>query len=301
MKNFKKRIIAFVAICCVAITAIGCSNSDKSSKSGTEEEILNSPIEYETNENGAYIKAPLQEVAPGVPGISVDDGVDIDAPDNVQGSTSKKEPATAYVVATDSNNQPVTEMVPVTDASGEKMTDADGQEVTEAVTVTEVVTVEPTEPEEEYVSKTKKKYLYWMDISKNADFKFEGQFIKLKFKIKDDAPERDYPVTINPDFAADSGVSLNNQVRTLNGTIRVGGDIEEQDISSLGGIKLYADNVSAKPGESVECYLNIKDNPGMVAAIIWVSYDSNAMDFTGFEPVGEFKEIAKGVSTGSQN
>ena len=301
MKNFKKRIIAFAAICCVAVTAIGCaSKDDKSSKSG-DDAVVDSPIEYETNEDGAYIKAPLQEIAPGDLGISVDDDVDIDAPDNVEGSTTKKEPATAYVVATDSNNQPVTEMVPVTDAGGEKVTEADGQEVTEAVTVTEVVTVESTEDEEEYISNTKKKYLYWMDISKNADFMFEGQFIKLKFKIKDNAPERDYPVSINHDFAADSGVSLNNQVRCLNGTIRVGGDIEEQDISSLSGIKLYADNVSAKPGEEVECYLNIKDNPGMVAAIIWVSYDSNAMEFTGFEPVGEFGEIAKGVSTGSNN
>ena len=198
MKNFKKRIIAFVAICCVAITAIGCSNSDKSSKSGTEEEILNSPIEYETNEDGAYIKAPLQEVAPGVPGISVDDGVDIDAPDNVQGSTSKKEPATAYVVATDSNNQPVTEMVPVTDASGEKMTDADGQEVTEAVTVTEVVTVEPAEPEEEYVSKTKKKYLYWMDISKNADFKFEDSLSSSNSRSRMTLPRETIPLQSTP-------------------------------------------------------------------------------------------------------
>lgn len=295
MKNFKKRIIAFTALCCVAISStVGCSDKNSSKK---EEALGDIPFEYVTNEEGAQIQAPLQVITPDENGnISFGNGVDINAPDK----TESKEPVTEYVVVTDSNNQPVTEIVPVTEANGQPVTEENGNQATTAVDVTTMITVESTEPDSNYVSDTKSKFIYWMDISKDENFLFEGQFIKLKFKIKDDAPERDYPIAITSDLATNEGKSLNKLTKRFNGTIRVGGEIENHDVSGETGLVVYADKTSAKAGETVDYYLNIKNNPGMAACIMWVSYDANAMEFTGYEAVGQFADIASRITSGNK-
>lgn len=292
MKNFKKRIIAFAALCCVALgSTVGCS--DKNSSSKKEEAIGDLPFEYVTNENGAQIQVPIQVITPDDNGnISLGEGVDVHAPD----VTEPKQPVTEYVVATDSNNQPVTEIVPVTEADGQPVTDEEGQQLTTAVTVTTMVTVEPTKSD--YVSNTKSKFIYWMDISKDENFLFEGQFIKFTFKLKDDIPDGNYPIAITSDFATNEGKSLNKNTKRLNGAICVGGDIENHDVSGETGLTVFADNVSAKAGDTVDYYLNIKNNPGMVACIMWISYDSNAIEFIDYEPVGEFAEVASRVTSG---
>lgn len=296
MKIFKKRIIAFAALCCVAIgSTAGCSDKNSSKK---EPSVGDFPIEYVTNEKGAQIQAPLQVITPNADGnISFGEGVDLQAPDK----TESKEPVTEYVVVTDSNNQPVTEIVPVTEANGQPVTEENGSQATTAVNVTTMITVEPTESDPNYVSDTKSKFIYWMDISKDENFLFEGKFIKLKFKIKDDAPDRDYPIAITSDLATNEGKSLNKLTKRLNGTIRVGGDIENHDVSGETGLTVFADRVSAKAGETVDYYLNIKNNPGMVGCIMWVSYDANAMEFTGYEAAGQFADIASRVTSGNRN
>ena len=59
---------------------------------------------------------------------------------------------------------------------------------------------------------------------------------------------------------------------------------------------IYADNVSAKPGDTIDYYVNINKNPGMAAFMIWFSYDSNAMECLGVEACGKFEEISSRTS-----
>ena len=141
-------------------------------------------------------------------------------------------------------------------------------------------------------------YCLWMDISKDEPFYFEGEFIKITFKLKDNIPERDYPERINPDFSSIAGQTITAD-QVGQGTIRVGSDIEAQDFSSATGFVTYADNVSAKPGETIDYYINIKNNPGLAAFIVWFYYDANAMDVVSVTSAGEFEDIASKPQTGT--
>ena len=302
MSNFKKRIIAVAAIACIAaVPFTGCSDSSSSSKNGN----ANISDDVIKNANNGMIE-PFQ-VIDGDSGSKVNyNGVDINAPDPVaptENSTSyvvvtdaKGENVTEYVPVTDDKGEKVTEIVTVTEAGGEKATESDGKDVTSAVEVTEAVTVteiatSPTKPAD-YQSKTSSKYILWMNLEKDVDYDFQGKFVKMSFKVKDDAPEGDYQVTINPDVSTVAGKSLNKSIKVFNGLVRVGGSVEAQDVSNVDGPVIYADKVSAKPGETVDFYLNFDKNPGCAAMMICFAYDSNALECISPQAYGDFAEVA---------
>lgn len=321
MKDIKKRIIALAAVSCVAVTsAVSCSGKDDSSSASSSESTASSAegnesseaatgseggvsgfeslgIEVITNEAGNMVKVPLQPIEPNANGeISMAPGMDIEAPDVVKNPSA--EPATAYVAVVDDNGQPVTEIVEVTEAGGEKVTESGGQPVTTAIPVTTAVA--ETTVDDDYVGNTKTMYTLWMDISEDKDYFFEGDFIKLTFKVKDTAPERDYTIAISPDLSNKKGQSMHYDATVLNGTIRVGGDpIQQHDVSANTNVTMYADNVNAKPGDTIDYYINIKNNPGLAAVMMWFSYDSNAFELTSCKPSGEFAEIASKTQVGT--
>lgn len=305
MKTIKQRIIAVAAFACVAASALtGCSDSSSSKK---KEALSDDTIEIITNASGDWVASPFQVITPDESGKVNVNGVDINAPDPV------KEESSDTAVVTDSNGEPATEVVTVTDANGEPVTqvntsvDKDGKEVTEIANVTEIVNVTEAataaEKPADYQSKTAQKYIFWLDIEKDIDYNFDGQFVKMTFKVKDNAPDGDYAVTIDPDVSSVAGVSLNKSIKKFNGTVRVGGDIEAADVSGVDGPAIYADKVSAKQGDTIDYYINIKNNPGCAAMMIWFSYDENALECIGSpKPYGEFAEVAASRATsGSSN
>ena len=299
MSNSRKKAIALATVICVAFSSlVSCaapgesssnnkndSNSVQSTDSGKNETDPDD-LEQIKNDKGAVIGTPFQSGSVedfAETGMPVKDDLDADDP-------TTKEPAT--------------EIVEVTDANGEKATDADGQ------VVTEIVTKAPSA--DDYVSKTDKRYCLWIDISPDPDteteykgvkitkdgYAFNDQVIKVTFKIKEGIPEKDYAVRFNPDFSSLRGVSMKPKV--IQGNIRVGGDIEAQDVAGETEFVAYGDNISAKPGDTVDYYINLKNNPGLAAMLLWVYYDSNAMDVQSITAAGDYAKIARGTETGSK-
>ena len=299
MSNSRKKAIALATVICVAFSSlVSCaapgesssnnkndSNSVQSTDSG-KNETDSDDLEQIKNDKGAVIGTPFQSGSVedfAETGMPVKDDLDADDP-------TTKEPAT--------------EIVEVTDANGEKATDADGQ------VVTEIVTKAPSA--DDYVSKTDKRYCLWIDISPDPDteteykgvkitkdgYAFNDQVIKVTFKIKEGIPEKDYAVRFNPDFSSLRGVSMKPKV--IQGNIRVGGDIEAQDVAGETEFVAYGDNISAKPGDTVDYYINLKNNPGLAAMLLWVYYDSNAMDVQSITAAGDYAKIARGTETGSK-
>ncbi len=298
MNNISKKIIAIAAVCCAAFSAVtACSSNEQNSSnknSGSNDPVGQIPIEYVTDEAGNNIGAPLQVgTAAGGNDISGNNN-QLGADDN----TSPAEPATEYVTVTDSNNQPVTQYVPVTEDGGEIVTEAGGQQVTEAVPVTTVVEVTDSQVAE-YTPGSDSRYMFWLDISENKDYLFEGQFIKLTFKVNENVPNGDYAVNLRTDLSTVGGKSLNASTKKINGAVRVGGSINEQDVSSETGLTVYGDNVSCDPGDTIDYYVNIKNNPGIAAFLIWVDYDPNALEYQGYSPAGDFVDVAARLQTGT--
>lgn len=290
MTNFRKKAIALAAVACVAVTsAASCSKKQASStnngtsagsNSSSQAASNNMPtLENIENASGAVVVTPFQTGTPADIanlGLTAPNGIDLDSDDPQTKSTT----------------QAATEVVEVTQANGEKVTDANGAVVTEIVTKT-------TEASDEYTSKTDSRYCMWLDISKDSDYVFNGDFIEVVFKLKDNIPNKDYPVRFNPDFASVAGKSVSPD-KVIQGNIRVGGDIEEQNVSSETGFVAYGDNVSAKPGDEITYHINLKNNPGLAAMLVWVYFDTNAMEVEGIYPSGEFEKFAATATTGEK-
>jgi hypothetical protein len=290
MTDIRKKAIALAAVACVAITSAascskkGASSSNNGTSAGSNSSSQSSANDGPTLENienasGAVVITPFQTGSPADlanTGLTPPDtDIDLDSDDPQTKTTT----------------QPATEIVEVTEANGEKATDANGAVVTQVVT-------KPTEASSDYKSKTDSRYCMWIDISKDSDYVFNGDFIEVVFKLKDNIPNKDYPVRFNPDFSTISGKSISPD-SVIQGNIRVGGTIDDQDVSSETGFVAYGDNVSAKAGDEVTYHINLKNNPGLAAMLVWVYYDSNAMEVEGIYPSGEFAKFAR-TQTGSK-
>lgn len=311
MNNITKKIIAVFAVLCVATTSMaGCG--DKKEKK-TPEAITQYALEVGKSGEGNSLTLG-------------DTQVNLDAPDpetsDDETSDSDKEEEIIEEV-TDAEGQPVTEFVTVTDASGETVTDADGETVTEAVKVTTAVkkpassgnnssTTPPqsngnnensnSNSNSNYTPANDGRYYMWLDISKNKNFYFEGDMLKMSFKVKDNIPDGDYKIRITHDLSSIAGVSLNSTSKSIDGTIRVNnGDIEPADVSGETGMVIYGDNVACKQGDTIDYYINIKNNEGLAAFCIWLYFDSNAFEFIEDAACasGEFEAIARETEIGS--
>lgn len=141
------------------------------------------------------------------------------------------------------------------------------------------------------VSLNDSRYFFWLDLSKDKNFVFNDQFIKVTFKIKEDAPDNDYTIKLKPDLSDIGGVSIYPD-KVIDGTVRVGGEsIDPADVSAEEGLTVYGDNVACKQGDTIDYYINIKNNNGLAAALVWFYFDSNAMEFESAEETGEFADM----------
>ncbi len=307
MKNITKKIIAVFAVLCVAATSMaGCGDKKKK---GSDEAVTQYALEVGKSSEGNSLTLG-------------DTQIDLDAPDpetsGDESSASDKEEEVVEEV-TDSKGQPVTEVVTVTDSKGETVTDAKGETVTETVKVTTVVkkpassgnsnSITPSQSGENkdnsnsnYTPANDGRYYMWLDISKNENFYFEGDMLKMSFKVKENIPDGDYKIRVSQDLSSIAGVSLNSTSKAIDGTIRVNnGDIEPADVSNETGMVIYGDNVACKQGDTIDYYINIKNNEGLAAFCIWVYFDSNALEFIDEAACasGEFEAIARETEIGS--
>lgn len=295
MSNFRKKAIALASVACVALTSFAsCMDSKSSSSSNAGSKADSNVSENATDADGNTVANANNGNGSGSGNGSSGGDVDFENIVNDQGQvvvtpfqsgSSDDFGIPAPEVDLDSDDpvakEPATEIVEVTEANGEKATDSAGN------VVTQIVTKPADSSAENYKSKTESKYCFWIDISKDSDYVFNDQFIKVTFNLKDNIPDRDYPVRFNPDLSSVAGKTITPD-KVVQGTIRVGGDIAAQNVSSESGFVVYGDNVSAKAGDTVDYYLNIKNNPGLAGILVWVYYDANAMDVESIRPAGEF-------------
>lgn len=294
MKNVTKKMFAIFAVLCVASAGFaGCTKNNQKDDSNPTPTISEEDMKY-----------PLQfgSADDGNPLVSGGDDVDLDAEDPTKAAVIDDEPAvqesTEYQDVTNADGEPVTEV--------QEATDAQGAAVTSIVKVTTMIKkpaeTKPAATKPAYTPKNDGRYALWMDVSKD-NFYFEGEYIKMTFKVKKDAPDGDYKIRISTDLA---GTTPNSPAKVIypdkiiDGIIRVNnGSIDPIDVSSESGLVLYGDNVAAKQGDTVEYYFYIKNNPGLVAFCNWYYFDSNALEFVDAEACGEYEEIANNTDIGA--
>ena len=333
MKTFTKRIIAVGVLLCVAMSGIvGCSNTQQNSNSSDEEAVLQIPFTIDDGDK-AGIDDPNKDSAldnddptePASGAVSTTAAATAASGASTT-TTAAVQDTTEIQTVTNADGQPVTEVVTVTDDKGAVVTDAKGETVTsvayvttivrnksaktegtqaanattEAAAGTQAVVTDPIKTGSDYQSKTQSKYAMWLDISKDENFYFEGDFITVEFKVKEDIPDGDYKIRISPDLSDIAGKTI-SPGKVTDGLIRVNnGQADAIDASSETADNFYyGDQIACKQGDTVEFKINVKNNTGLAAFFMWFYYDSNALEVVDAYPSGEFAKIAKSTEFGS--
>ena len=139
--------------------------------------------------------------------------------------------------------------------------------------------------EKDYTPGIKTYQAYWLDISEQKDFVFDGNLLEFELKVNENTPDGIYPIEVY--FADLSNYSANtdenadklNNVKFRPGYVCV--NKAKPEIPALGKeMTLTPDTVSAKPGESVRVNVRVDNNPGLVAFVIRMHFDNNAMSIS---------------------
>lgn len=122
--------------------------------------------------------------------------------------------------------------------------------------------------------------VWWLDLSKQKNFVFDGEFITADFKIKEGTANGTYPITVEwMDFSCweGKGVAFNG----TDGSVTVGSDAKANSFRNDGSPEIMIENASGKPGDTVTVKFQMKNNPGIVACIFRFGYDSDALEYVG--------------------
>lgn len=288
MKMKRNRLLAFLLVCAIGVTCGACGKSgdsstsakDKDSSSAADNSSANDGDSAETNVNQANsedVQKMLEQnqklqmsdydLSSGNSNVPVNEGAN-------QGAGN----------SSDSENSSVI----VTDDSGATVTDDSGKAVTQKVSGGNSSDSNSTTTSGGSSSKstTGCKQLYWLDTSQGGDFYPDGDFVDITFKIKDDAKDGNYTLGFSSGGDASQFANYDAEdvaVTYVDGDIAVGSASQKQEGSAGSGCTLIAGTAKGNQGDEVTVRYSISNCPGICAMILRVTYDTSALEVTGYE------------------
>jgi hypothetical protein len=179
----------------------------------------------------------------------------------------------------------------VTDDAGQAVTDAAGAAVTTMV-VTTVDVASHVPVMEELQS-------FWINVSRQDEYVFEGKLISITFKVREDAPLNAVsPIQIGSTDFCNFGNNTSNgypeqlSPSTINGSVTVG-STPQRGGSSQSDFVIHVDNVAAQPGEEVVVNINVANNPGFVAFQLFFSYDTALLEYVSSSEGTDFQNAMR--------
>ena len=259
--NSMKKIAAGLLACVITIPAVACSHGSSTSDSSNAENSQNSQDSLVEDSK-----------------ISTDENQmithELDFIDITEENSSGDSQAEQNFIVTTIRGEDGQIYVPQTDINGTTVTEAGGAPVTELYTGTTLAT---TYAEPSYTPAYKNHQAFWLDMSKKADFVFDGELLVYEFKIADDAVDGVYPLQYyftdiaNWDAASIKDVTLNV------GYICINSEAPANEQKTGSGLTINPGTVTAKPGDTVQVPVTIVNNPGFVGFRLRMRYDSKAM------------------------
>lgn len=160
-----------------------------------------------------------------------------------------------------------------TDINGTNVTEEGGDLVTELFTGT----ASPASyAEPDYVPEIKSYLSMWVDTSKQSDYVFNGEFLNFEIKVKDDAKDGIYPIDFYWLDFSDYDGNIPAAESTM-GYICI--NSSKPDEPSVGsGLTVVPGIVEAKPGDTIQYPVSIKNNTGLTGFVLRFSYDSKAFE-----------------------
>lgn len=304
MKSLSARIAAILLVAAIGGTLSACSkdDSDISSVSDSNAEVsLNGESSVVDGENSSAIENDnsnseksndnSDSESSGTEAVKANGGAAEDPtaflkqeitfgmdPSNIGGGAVQDPTESPVPVQTEIH----TKKVVVTEKNGNPAKDSSGQTVTEVV----------TEIKNKYVSVPVSKPVYWLDMTGNSDKVFNGDIMKLEFKIKENTPDGNYPIVLSsPDFVNWAEEQLD--IKTVGGYVTVGNATPTQPAQvQPGQFTIASSCASGKVGDTITISLDISDNPGIVGMLFKVEFDSGALEFVSAESGSAMEDVS---------
>ncbi len=274
MNTSVKRALAVCVLAAVAFAGFGCGKKGADSEMSVETISLEQTKQDLTFDFGTKKTTQAAEDA-------------TEAPKDATEATAETVEGTQI--------EEVTQVVNVTDEEGHGVTDAAGQSVTD-YTVVETRVVENQQPATAaqtqaqtaaYTPEYDTCKAYWLDMSQQGDYTFNGEFLTLTFEVNKDSPDGSYPVTIaTTDIASWDLVRYTPVI--VNGEIAVNTTVAAQDDMSSNDFCLKVNSQTAKQGETVTMTIDLGNNPGFCGFVIDIQYDANALTIVEAEGGKDF-------------
>ena len=283
MKNHFKKIILISLLASMTFAAFGCNKpTEENSSSGSSNNLPQETISLnDTKQELTFVHDQ------GLGEDATEGTTDSQKSDSSVDETKKSDETTA------SEAIPVTEVVNVTDASGETVKDDSGNVQTEIVNVTEApqasdpAETSSTEPDSpatdppavsDYTPVYDLCKAYWLDMSQEGDFFFNGEFLVIEFKVREGIPDGSYPITFASTDIASWDVVAREPETKINGEVAVNTQPAAQEDMPDSGFGLKINSVSAKPGDTVKVSVDLNNNPGFCGFVIELQYDKSALE-----------------------
>lgn len=285
MKTMRTRWIACLLACAVGVACTGCGKNDGSStgksNSGNNDNSASvgdgdESSTFNSEELAAMQKQPMsfsytvEDDDTGNVNVPVNQGVE--QGNNNNNNNNGGNTGDDYVVVTDTAGQPVV------DESGNTVTEPaananngnsgnsgnnnspsgnDGNTYTQDITSFQA---------------------YWLDMSQGKDYVFNGDFLDVTFKIKENTPDGVYTLTSgSSDYANWDAEHVD--CTFVDGAIAVGNaTAPEAGTAQPGTFSVVAGTAQGNPGDEVTVRFDMSDNPGLVALIFRFKYDQNALE-----------------------
>jgi len=282
--NTWKRIAAALLAGAMMVPAIACSHD---SSSGTDTDSSKGGVSDSgaENSNGNDSSQGGEESSAGSVSLVEDSNVHIDEnqlfqydldfaeiPADQSDDDDPQEPTNFIVTTMRGDDGQV--YVPKTDINGTTVTEEGGAPVTEVYTGTTLAT---TYAEPAYEPDYKNHQAFWLDMSQQADFVFDGELLVYKLKIADDAVDGVYPIQYYFTDIANWDANTVKDVTLNVGYVCINAEAPAADQPTGAGLTINPGTVTAKPGDTVELPINIVNNPGFVGFRLRMRYDSKAM------------------------
>lgn len=263
MRNsIMKKVLAICVVAAISAVTFGCSSGKEENKPKETISLEDTKQELQFYYNTG--NAPDSTEAPEDPADS-------------------QQEAAATEVVTEVVTEIVTEYVEVTDANGQQVKDENGDVQTEVVTEidsevqTEIVTAPAEGNDTEYTPSYDTCKAYWLDMTQQGDFTFDGEFLVLEFEINENVPDGNYPVSIaTTDFG--SWELVTRVPECINGEVSVGNATpSEQGSATTGNFALKVQNAAGNPGDIVKVVVDMSNNPGFCGFVVDIQYDASAL------------------------
>ncbi|MBD5144294.1 MAG: hypothetical protein K2K06_05955 [Oscillospiraceae bacterium] len=309
-KNYLKKIILTLLIASCSIACFGCNQEKENniSEEDTPRETMDIseaklPLTFihdEDDDASNTDATKAQQDAKEDATENKDDTSNTDSNTdngNAKSSTAaepeKNVAVTEHVEVTDASGQPVTdsagtvqtqvvnvtEQVKVTDASGQAVTDSAGTVQTQVVNVTEAPPATEATQATEAITYTPTYDVcrsYWLDMSQQSDFFFEGEFLVIEFQVNENIPDGNYPITFKKtDIASWDAVKWDPVC--IDGEVAVNSDLTAQENLPDSDFGLKINSVAVKQGETATVTVDLANNPGFCGFVLEVEYDKSAM------------------------